>query len=86
MDGNQISERLNQKQLNFSILATACGTSLSHVYNVAYRNVISKPIASKISKALGEPFDAVFPDYAAKEAVKKKRAQRVKQLAKIVNS
>lgn len=86
MDGNQISEKLNQKRLNFSILATACGTSLGHVYNVAYRNVTSRPIATKIAKALGEPFEAVFPDYAAKDAAKRERAKQVRELAKIVNA
>ena len=86
MDGNQIAEKLNQKRLNFPILAAACGASVGHVYNVAYRNVTSRPIATKIAKALGEPFEAVFPDYAAKDAAKHERAKWVRELAKIVNA
>ena len=79
MNGQQISQALNQKELNFSLVAQACGT------NVAYRLVTSAPVANKIARALGRPFDEVFPDYATKRNAKAARAKRVKQLAKIVN-
>lgn len=45
------------------MLSQVAGVSVSHVYNVAYRNRISKPIAIKIAKALEKPFEQVFPDY-----------------------
>ena len=86
MNGQEISVALNQKELNFSILAQACGTSLSHIRNVAYRTTVSRPIATKIALALGLPFDEVFPDYAAKQAAKAAQAKRISQLAKIVNA
>ena len=71
MNGQQISQALNQKELNFSLVAQAC--------------VTSAPVANKIARALGRPFDEVFPDYATKRNAKAARAKRVKQLAKIVN-
>ena len=85
MNGQQISQALNQKELNFSLVAQACGTSASHIRNVAYRLGTSAPVANKIARALGRPFDEVFPDYATKRNAKAARAKRVKQLAKIVN-
>lgn len=86
MNGQQILQALNQKELNFSILAQACGTSVSHIRNVAYRVVTSNPVASKIALALELPFDEVFPDYAAKRAAKAAHAKRVERLTKIVNA
>lgn len=85
MNGKEISMSLNEKQLNFSMLATACDTSLSHIYNVAYRTTISRPIAEKIALAIGKPFAEVFPDYVAKMRAKQQQVKRIENLAKIVN-
>lgn len=86
MNGKQITKELNQKQLNYSMLSQAIGTSVSHVYNVAYRNTVSKPVAIKIAKAIEKPFEHVFPDYYEKAEQKKTRGAKVEALANLVNS
>ena len=86
MNGREILQALKQKQLNFALLANACNTSISHISNVANRTTVSKHIATNIARAVGKPISEVFPEYVEREAAKRRRADKVKELAKIVNA
>lgn len=86
MNAKQILINLNQKELNFSVIAEVCNTSTSHVSNVAHRKTTSRKIAEAISIAIEIPLEEVFPEYKLKRLANLERAQRIKALSKAVNS
>lgn len=86
MKSSEISQIVKHKSSNLTELAEAVGVAPSHVHNVIYRKVVSRPVAIKIAKALEVDFDKAFPEYIKKDQERLARRQRVANLAKLVNS
>jgi len=80
-----ILKNLNEKNLNFSIVAEALDVAPGHVSAVAGRKATSKRVADALAKAIDKPLDEVFddvPEYHV--AAIKPRSERVASLKELV--